>query len=119
MPEQVPRVEVSIDEIKAILQGNNKLDLGEAKMENSQAYIQGNRAAWNKLLHECLRNLGVTECDKYGWITERESSIAILREICDEFGDNDWDGNLHLADIIDKHLGNHLFKLEINSSTES
>ena len=77
--------------------------------KTEQAYLQGGRSVWNSLLRECLRNLKTSEHDQYSWITEREAAIAVLRGICDEFGDNDWNENLHLADIIDKHLGKHLF----------
>jgi hypothetical protein len=39
---------------------------------------------------------------------ERKEAIAKLREVCEEFGDNDWEDSLHLADIIEKHLYLHL-----------
>lgn len=39
---------------------------------------------------------------------ERQEAIVILRSLCEEFGDNDWGDDLHLADIIDKHLRRHL-----------
>lgn len=32
----------------------------------------------------------------------------MLRQVCDEFGDNDWPDNLHLADVIEKHLWDEL-----------
>ena len=28
-----------------------------------------------------------------------------MRDLCGEFGDNDWDENLSLADVVGKHLG--------------
>lgn len=75
-----------------------------------QAYVRGQRAIWLRLLSECLRNLGYEspEAQQAGWITEREEAIAQLRDVCTHHGDNDWDETLHLADIIDKHLANHL-----------
>lgn len=39
---------------------------------------------------------------------ERDEAIRILRDVCEEFGDNDWDNDLHLADIIEKHLHRNL-----------
>ena len=39
---------------------------------------------------------------------ERRETIAMLRQVCEEFGDNEWPDNLHLADIIEKHLWRHL-----------
>lgn len=32
----------------------------------------------------------------------------LLRDICKEYGDNDWDDDLHIVDIVDKHLHRHL-----------
>jgi hypothetical protein len=41
---------------------------------------------------------------------EREESVAMLRTVCTNFGDNDWPDDLHLADVIEKHLWRHLEK---------
>lgn len=35
---------------------------------------------------------------------ERVAAIAMLRVECAVYDDNDWPDNLHLADIIEKHL---------------
>jgi hypothetical protein len=35
---------------------------------------------------------------------ERPYVIAMLRTICDARGDNDWPDDLHISDIIEKHL---------------
>lgn len=80
----------------------------DAKEES--AYMQGQRAIWLRLLSECLRGLGydTPEAKQASWITEREEAIAVLRDVCAHHGDNEWDETLHLADIIDKHLANHL-----------
>ena len=37
-------------------------------------------------------------------IVEREETVAQLRSLCAEYGDNDWPNNLHLGDVVDKHL---------------
>lgn len=73
-------------------------------------YEQGSRSAWRTMLAECLRHLGYTGDDtqKLAWIAEREDAILALRRICAEHGDNDWPEDLHLADILDKHLERHL-----------
>jgi hypothetical protein len=43
------------------------------------------------------------------WVErEREMTIVALRSLCAEFGDNDWPDDLHLADVVEKHLGKHL-----------
>lgn len=69
-------------------------------------YERGSRAAWSSMLAECLRHLGYdgTEGQRIAWISEREQAIAALRMVCDDWGDNDWPDDLHLADIIEKHL---------------
>ena len=77
--------------------------------ENEEmAYIRGNRAAWGRMLQECLSELGYENPEETSWILEREAAIIQLRGLCAEFGDNDWAETLHLADILEQHLGNHL-----------
>ncbi len=74
-------------------------------------YIQGERNVWNKLLSDCLIELGYNNPgnkQKYNWILEREAVIVQLRDLCNKFGDNNWSEELHLADIIEKHLRRHL-----------
>jgi len=73
-------------------------------------YARGSRAAWAAMLRECLRHLDVDDVDIEGarWVVEREDSIAALRSVCEDFGDNDWDEGLYLADVIEKHLVRHL-----------
>lgn len=39
---------------------------------------------------------------------ERFEAVNALRDICAKFGDNDWSDDLHLGDVVDKHLGRHL-----------
>lgn len=76
------------------------------------AYLQGRRAAQLDALSLLARELGYLnmplEVAQFQWIMEREATIAMLRQVCGEFGDNDWGVNLHLADIIEKHLLKHL-----------
>jgi hypothetical protein len=45
---------------------------------------------------------------RHQWTLERHQAIVVLRRICDYYGDNDWKDNLHLADIIEKHLEKYL-----------
>lgn len=87
-----------------------------ATMENQdkeQEYIKGSRAAWASMLQKCLAELGYDSPEAQGakWILEREAAISQLRDICESLGDNDWDENLHLADILEKHLAKYLDKL--------
>jgi hypothetical protein len=39
---------------------------------------------------------------------ERDDVRKVLRCICEDFGDNDWPDDLHLVDVIYKHLYRHL-----------
>ncbi len=71
------------------------------------SYIEGQRQVWARLLAECIRELGYergTETELAKLIVEREEAIAQLRRLCEDHGDNDWDENLHIGDIIEKHL---------------
>lgn len=74
------------------------------------AYVQGSRTAWAAMLQTCLQNLGydASEVEHARWIVEREGAVSQLRSLCAKFGDNDWDDDLNLADVIDKHLGDYL-----------
>jgi hypothetical protein len=73
-----------------------------------QAYIEGSRAVWLELLRLCHQNLGQNGRSEDDWFIERTETVASLRSLCREFGDNEWDDGLNLAEIIDNHLGGHL-----------
>jgi hypothetical protein len=74
------------------------------------SYMAGRRAAWQAMLQECLRRLGYEseEGRAHAWILEREAAIAVLRDVCGTWGDNDWPDELELGDVIEKHLAKHL-----------
>jgi hypothetical protein len=94
---------VGPERVKAL---SDKTD--EAK---EQRYADGQRAALLSVLVHVLDKLGFygpLEEAAAKWIIEREETIAALRAFCEEFGDNDWDPTLHLADILDKHLRKHI-----------
>lgn len=79
-------------------------------MIDEESYEAGSRMAWSMMLAKCIRGLGYDDVDanRASWITEREEVKRRLRDVCSEFGDNDWDDNLHLGDVIDKHLHRNL-----------
>jgi hypothetical protein len=79
-------------------------------MFDEGSYVRGSRAAWLAMLELCLHQLGIDdpEAGKVRWVSERARAILALRAICDNHGDNDWPDDLHLADAIEKHLGDHL-----------
>lgn len=81
-----------------------------ATERESQAYSDGERAAWTRMLRQCIEGLGLKgdELKLHALIVERERTIAVLRELCSQHGDNNWDESLHLADILDGHLRRHL-----------
>lgn len=77
--------------------------------KEEKAYIQGSNRAWMTMLAQCMRELGdFAEHDQARAVAMRAETIAALRSICAEFGDNDWPDNLHPADVIEKHLARHL-----------
>jgi hypothetical protein len=90
-------------------------------MSEDQEYMMGRRSAWLSMLDECLKNLGVDdpEVGKARWISEREDAIEALRRVCEEHGDNEWDEKLYLADVIEKHLENHLEASAAEPTTET
>jgi hypothetical protein len=79
-------------------------------MKREEIYLRGERAAWRRILSTALFELGydLKSLKAARLITERESAIAMLRQVCDEHGDNNWDEKLHLADVVEKHLWRHL-----------
>lgn len=82
--------------------------------ERAFLFEAGTRAAWRRLLTIVLQELGYEDiaAGQAQWITEREAAIVQLRTLCEDFGDTEWDERLHLADVIEKHLGRHLYAAE-------
>jgi hypothetical protein len=77
---------------------------------SEQDYIEGGRRAWLTILQNAIRALGINDVDagKARWVLERQETVAKRREICGEYGDDDWPDDLHLADVLEKHLYRHL-----------
>lgn len=92
---------------------------------DDESYIAGHRAAWNRMLAQVLTHLGydtpgdLSLLHRVRLISEREDAIAMLRRVCEEHGDNDWEESLHLADIIEKHLWRHLERENDSSEDDS
>jgi hypothetical protein len=89
----------------------------DQEKEHERGYIEGRRRTIINMLSLLLNDLrGFQEPEdepliKLGrMITEREEALQILRRACAEHGDNDWKEDLHLADILDKHLVRHLVR---------
>jgi len=77
---------------------------------DEQSYINGQQTAYLKILESCQRELNLQTKEQFA--TERADVILLLRGLCEEYGDNDWPDNLHLSDIIEKHLINYLYLVE-------
>ena len=78
---------------------------------DERSYAEGNRQAWLGILAEAVSHLGGDDSDAVDsalLVWERQEVVAKLREVCAEFGDNDWTDDLSLADVIEKHLMRHL-----------
>lgn len=77
--------------------------------KEEQAYLLGKKNAWLDIINEALLNLTDDPAAMAAqWASERFAAVAALRAICASHGDNEWPDNLHLADVIEKHLGRHL-----------
>ena len=76
------------------------------------SYIRGSNQALVGMLSFVLGELDFDETDMekkyYSWIEERQAIVNQLRVLCDEYGDNDWPDDLHLGDVIEKHLARSL-----------
>lgn len=75
------------------------------------SYLLGRKRTLIELLHYVMRELRAQEVEipmGAKWALERHEAIATLRRICADHGDNNWSDNLHLSDVIEKHLGDHL-----------
>lgn len=77
---------------------------------HERGYTEGNKAAYRELLRTAIRGLGQDDpqANAERWRIERAEIVAMLRQVCEEHGDNDWEDSLHLADVIEKHLWRNL-----------
>lgn len=77
-----------------------------------EGYSAGERSAATAMMRSLLDDLRIdqgTDLERLArLVVEREEAIAALRSLCRAHGDLDWEPSLHLADILDKHLGKHL-----------
>lgn len=55
-----------------------------------QIYQQGQRQLADRLLASLRHYLPEIARDKQSLVSERAAAIASLRELCAEYGDNDW-----------------------------
>ena len=73
-------------------------------------YDAGKRQVWTQLLWLAATNLDL-DIDKRTLVRlakERDEAVTALRRICATHGGLDWPADLHLADILEKHLERYL-----------
>ena len=84
-----------------------------------RGYMEGERAAYLRLLRLAIEGLrgsaGTASANANAWRLERADTVAKLREMCEEYGCNDWPENLHLADVLEKYLWRALPDVEPNA----
>lgn len=82
----------------------------DATESDEIAYECGSRRAYIDMLAFALGGLGydLHTLNAASLAKERAEAIATLRRVCVDHGDNDWEDNLHLSDVIEKHLARYL-----------
>ena len=80
----------------------------EATTLDEKEFQRGSESAWRTLLLLALTNLDEESHTAEAWRAERALTVAALREVCEEFGDNEWEPDLTLADVVEKHLARRL-----------
>ena len=76
---------------------------------NEKDYTLGYTAAMRLVLGRAMTALGAgPDVEKAAVVAELHDVRAALRDICERHGDNDWADDLHLGDVLNKHLATHL-----------
>ena len=78
----------------------------------SKIYEAGQQSVYKHLLEIAIRNLPEAKAESYRM--ERLDTISWLRTQCELYGDNDWPDDLHLIDILNKHLLDRLIYARLN-----
>lgn len=86
--------------------------------DEERAYVCGSNAAWRSMLGQCMRELNITGGTVESLTKERIDVVLLLRRVCAEFGDNEWPDELHLCDVIEKHLARHLHRKPAKKRTK-
>ena len=78
------------------------------------AYKRGQQSVWQYLYSIAASHLKLPEAEKLAaqLTAERVEVVAYLRGVCEVEGDNAWEDDLHLQDVIEKHLMCHLVQLQ-------
>ncbi len=88
--------------------------------EREAVWIQGNRDAKRRIVVTLMGELGTNTTDPVvalaHAVEERQGAISKLRDLCAQFGDNDWPDELHLEDVIERHLARHLYEMNTDAA---
>lgn len=76
----------------------------------SAGYMAGRDAVTINLIISIVQDLHRDGMTQLRWAKEYLELRALLREVCNEFGDNDWSNTQSLVDVIRNHLVPHLEK---------
>jgi hypothetical protein len=78
--------------------------------DEERVWNRGRKSAYRSLLGEIARELGyeTTEGQVASLLAERLDAVRALRDVCADYGDNDWPDDLCLSDVIEKHLHRQL-----------
>ncbi len=71
-------------------------------------YQAGRQACASSMLSSLLHDLEPEQRPLARMVEQASRARAQLRTLCADHGDNDWDDNLDLADVIEEHLGRYL-----------
>ncbi len=76
--------------------------------QRDEAWTAGRKSMAASILQCCYHELDPNDKEKSVLLAERNQAVVILREVCGEYGDNDWPDELYLPDVIEKHLFRNL-----------
>ena len=80
----------------------------EEPSQHELGYMAGRRQAGLELLGKALDLVGGPHPREEAWREERAEIVGKLRDICGRFGSNAWEDNENLADVLERHLWDHL-----------
>jgi hypothetical protein len=71
------------------------------RTEREEGYIDGRRAALERVIEQCLGDLGYNELlSRAALLAERGATLSALRELAAAIGDNDWPDAAYLPDVV-------------------
>ena len=71
-------------------------------------YCEGQHALAQSMLQHVAQFLKKDDRDRASLLRELDASRMVIRRLCELIGDTDWDDNLWLPDVLEKHLARHV-----------